>query len=267
MQSVNLKRLARTNQSRVVIGGVEGRRTTERMYSAALRGLLSRIAVEMRTEVIPQYQAEMTRRRDSSLINDGVADWFSGLRVRRDEFTGLIAGRASRLLDAEAQRHSARWIALVKARVNVDLSAVVDAEDLRDHLTDVNARNLSLIQGLYDATVRNLERIVLNGVLAAQGVGALRSSIQETLRVSRSRANLIAVNETSNLVSELNQIRQEQAGITSYQWSTAGDERVRELHDRIDGETYQWGEATGAEGGLPPGRPVRCRCNALAVLE
>ena len=95
----------------------------------------------------------------------------------------------------------------------------------------------------------------------------LRARLKADFGIADKRAALIAQDQTAKLNSDLNRIRQEQAGVTSYEWRTSRDERVRERHRKLDGTVYKWGEPTGAEEGLPPGKPIRCRCVALGVVD
>ena len=97
-------------------------------------------------------------------------------------------------------------------------------------------------------------------------VSIKQADIEQILGKQAARADLIAQDQTIKLVADLNRYRQEQAGIKRYRWVSKQDDRVRPLHQRLNGKIYEWGKPTGAEHGLPPGQPIRCRCRAKAVL-
>jgi SPP1 gp7 family putative phage head morphogenesis protein len=64
-------------------------------------------------------------------------------------------------------------------------------------------------------------------------------------------------------------VRQTQAGISEYEWSTSGDERVRSSHDELDGTRQSWDDppVTNDDGDTNhPGEDYQCRCVAIPVL-
>jgi SPP1 gp7 family putative phage head morphogenesis protein len=97
----------------------------------------------------------------------------------------------------------------------------------------------------------------------------------EEFGFARSRAKLIARDQTSKFNGSLNRIRQQQAGITEYRWSTSHDERVRgnpdgkypnarPSHWAREDKVFAW-DKPPSDG--HPGEPINCRCVALAVLN
>lgn len=91
----------------------------------------------------------------------------------------------------------------------------------------------------------------------------LRDRLVERGNVSESRAELIARDQTLKLNGAINEARQRGAGVESYTWSTAGDERVREEHAALDGQVFQWTDPP--EPGHP-GEDFQCRCVAIPVI-
>jgi SPP1 gp7 family putative phage head morphogenesis protein len=55
-------------------------------------------------------------------------------------------------------------------------------------------------------------------------------------------------------------------GIDSYEWRTAGDERVRDDHDICDGVIYKYGQQTDSNTGAEPAQDVNCRCVAISII-
>lgn len=261
----DLARLAELPKgSSVKLGRIDARVSTERAFEKELRKLLRGIAKQIRTEILPEYSRRTDLLPETPLLQDGVDDWFANIRTLRGSLTGAAAAAVSALLDAEADRHTKRFTAIIQSQIKVSLDAIVRLEDLTEYMQAATARSVNLIGDLYDATRRRVEQITLAAVLTSKPVNDLRKELQEAMGIASRRATLIAVDQTSTLVSELNQIRQEQAGITKYEWATAGDERVRDLHSSYNGKTYSW-DKPPSDG--HPGTPIRCRCVALAVLE
>ena len=76
-------------------------------------------------------------------------------------------------------------------------------------------------------------------------------------------ARRIARDQVSKPTGQLSHIRQTQAGVTRYRWTTAADERVRPSHQELDGTLQRWDSPT-SEGF--PGSSVQCRCWAEPVI-
>lgn len=247
---------------------IEGRLGTEKAYYAALRSLLAEIARETRESVIPLYEAEQAARRaQRAYTGDADPAWFSRLRALIVGLQRVASDTVDRVLRLESIRHTDQFLAAAKKAIDIDLRSVVQQEDLADYLTEAAGRNGSLITGLADDTLKRIEQTVYNNSIAGNSVTTLRKALQEDFGVSDRRAKLIARDQTAKLNSDLNRRRQEQAGVTSYTWTTSRDERVRERHRQLDGKVYKWGEATGAENGLPPGQPINCRCISRGLVE
>ena len=79
-----------------------------------------------------------------------------------------------------------------------------------------------------------------------------------------SRAALIARDQTSKLTSDLNELRQTQAGVEEYDWSTSRDERVRKSHREKEGRRFRWDNPPADTGN--PGDDVLCRCVGIGVI-
>jgi SPP1 gp7 family putative phage head morphogenesis protein len=247
---------------------IEARLSTEREYYSTLRNMLAKIAQETRQSIIPAYEAEQRQTRAERLYTaDAGRAWFVRLRQLAKELSEIAPGTVERILNLESKRHTDTFMATAKKALGIDLRAVVQQEDLADYLQEAAARNASLITGLSDDLLKGIEQAVYTNSIAGNSVTTLRKSLQEQFGIADRRAKLLARDQTGKLNSDLNRRRQEQAGVTSYAWLSSRDERVRERHRRLEGEVYKWGEATGAEQGLPPGQPINCRCLARGIVE
>ena len=94
-----------------------------------------------------------------------------------------------------------------------------------------------------------------------------QSLVMDAVRQSRlssaRQARLIARDQTSKLIGNLNQARQEQIGVAQYRWRTSQDEAVRPSHRANDGRIFRWDSPppTGH-----PGHDINCRCVALPII-
>lgn len=241
----------------------------EKQYLTGLRTMLKGISAEVRDSIIPVYALDLDQARQQVKITvDGPrADWFQALYRISSEFQRTATGMVERILRLEGQRHTAGFMAAAKKALGIDIAAVVRQEDLEDAIQAAIARNVSLIRNLSDDVVKRIEQTVIENSLAGNSVKTLKGKLVEQFGIGDRRAKLIARDQMSKFSTDLDELRQTQAGISEYDWATSHDERVRPRHRGLDGLRYKWGKPTGAEGGLPPGKPVLCRCRARAVVE
>jgi len=131
-------------------------------------------------------------------------------------------------------------------------------------------RNVGLIRDVTNQQQLLIEDALLQAWIRPELRGEpLIEQINSIQGRGRNRAALIANNEIGSLHSTLQQGRFQDLGIEEYVWRTAQDERVRTSpvsHVALNGRTFRVGESTDAEGGLPPGGPIRCRCVAIPTF-
>lgn len=138
--------------------------------------------------------------------------------------------------------------------------------------------NTDLIQ-LPERARREVEKVITDPINQGQRVEVVREKIQERLDVVKTRATLIARDQTTKVYGQLQEARQRAAGITHYVWSTSLDERVRGTpggmwpqgnHFDLEGTTQAWDDPpiidprTNERG--HPGTAILCRCAAVPIL-
>jgi SPP1 gp7 family putative phage head morphogenesis protein len=99
-------------------------------------------------------------------------------------------------------------------------------------------RNVSLIDE--ERVRREVAAIIEAPIREGVRVEEIRAEIQERMGVVRSRAELIARDQTLKLYGQVQEERQVDAGIEEYVWSTSLDERVRSRHTELEGTTQRW---------------------------
>jgi SPP1 gp7 family putative phage head morphogenesis protein len=96
----------------------------------------------------------------------------------------------------------------------------------------------------------------------------LKDDLEERGEVAGSHAELIARDQTLKLNGALNELRQTNAGVSQYVWSTSKDERVRPEHAELEGTTQSWDDPPLINGeALNPGEDFQCRCVAIPVID
>lgn len=130
--------------------------------------------------------------------------------------------------------------------------------------------NVALIQSLPEKVFAQVERKVIRAVSEGARVETLRKDLEGTYDIARAKAALIARDQTGKLYGQLNETRQRAVGLTTYIWRTVADERVRHVHQELEGTVQSWDDppVTNEEGDTNhPGEDYQCRCTAEPNLD
>jgi SPP1 gp7 family putative phage head morphogenesis protein len=97
----------------------------------------------------------------------------------------------------------------------------------------------------------------------------LAGKLQEFFDMTRARSELIARDQVLKLNAGITQDAHRQAGIDEYEWSSSGDQSVRDMHADLDGTVHSWDDppVTNPQGERNhPGQDYECRCVAIPRL-
>jgi SPP1 gp7 family putative phage head morphogenesis protein len=132
--------------------------------------------------------------------------------------------------------------------------------------------NLDLyIKGWISDNVIKLREQVQGHVMQGGRAEGLVKMIEENYGVSRRKAEFLARQETSLLMSKFQESRYADVGVTEYTWKTAHDERVRPDHKKLNGKVFSFSSPpvtdrrTGARNN--PGEDFGCRCIAVPLVR
>ena len=121
------------------------------------------------------------------------------------------------------------------------------------------------LEGLDEQYFRQVEDKLVEALKEGRRHEDFAAIVQDRLGVAESRAKLIARDQVQKLNSRLTQKRQQDLGVTRYEWSTSGDERVRDSHEAKDGEVFKWSDPPSDTG--HPGDDILCRCVAIPIVD
>lgn len=263
MQSYDLRAmLSRPRGSVVFLPAFAPPLADEVSYLRALRAMLREMWAWCRRVLLPAFE-----RVKSGLMMDAEPATWSALEWLKERLVSVATSMVGRILGLTGKRHTDKFNAEAKKTLGIDLAGVVRGSDIEPVLDQMAQRNAALITGLADDLVARIKTRTVTAVLNGETPEYLAHHLKGFFGLSEKRAKVIARDQIAKTTSDLNRIRQQQAGATEYIWRTAADERVRSLHKALDGRKYRYGEATGAEQGLPPGQPIMCRCIARAIIE
>lgn len=249
---------------------------------APLRKQVEEILIPVIPAIIRMHAEEMrvdSARLDavigySQLITRSISD--VRVAISKQITVETISDRA----DSMARRVSV----FNQAQINRQFQSVLGINPLMSErwleplVSSFTEKNVALIKSISNDCLNKIEGLVRNTVERGIGTGKLESQIyaeyggmiHNQLEMTHSRAHLIARDQIAKYNGSLTELRQKSAGVTKYIWSTSKDERVRQLHQELDGKTFSWDDppVSGTSGEkLPPGLAINCRCCALPILE
>ena len=182
------------------------------------------------------------------------------LRLTRSKRTRAMVEAMGRDIDRHVLEDVSRVLRIPIVQQSVETGALL-GRFIRE--------NVDLITSIATTQLDQVERIVREAATSGMRVETLRSRILERFDVSRSRAELIARDQVLKANSNLTQSRHKAAGVSSYVWSTSRDERVRDMHQDLEGQMFTYADppVTNPQGDANhPGEDYQCRCVAIPVI-
>lgn len=209
-------------------------------------------------ELIPRIVAALEIREDANVVTD----WRRRVRiVTAETFTMKEADAAYGIVSDRVERFGTGPIERL-ARVNTLALAAV-----RDQVTAMREEVLDRISSLPDDVADSLGPLIDEATSKGLRVEELAKQIEERAEVSRSRAMLIARDQTLTLNAKVTEARQRALGVRQFKWRTSRDQRVRESHAEMEDVVCSWDDLPIVDGEeTAPGESIQCRCTAEAVI-
>ncbi|SSW67294.1 hypothetical protein AVE30378_02549 [Achromobacter veterisilvae] len=239
----------------------------EQDYLRALRTQAEAAILAVERYVLPELP-RVLRQDDLRNTPEGPESWFESLRRAFMEALGAAMvddGKAQGLAAMIAQRvekyNKEQYHRLLRRAYGVD---VFKAEPrLAGILRPWEAENIGLIKSIPEQYLDTLHGRVVAAVRRGTSLRDLTRQIRETYDLPRSRVELIARDQIGKLNGDLTEYRQTNIGVKKYRWRGVMDERERDEHVEREGQEFEW-DKPPPDG--HPGKPIRCRCWAEAVL-
>lgn len=251
-------------------------RRAELAYKADLLAVVRTIRDAVKRDVLPVLQRtrdqyERTPKTADALTRDGFAgDILAAFDAMSRDLGGIdaLAARLARLAVQrqveETDNQLMRSVANALG-ISIDLVAGIKQMSVQNDIEAATLANVQLIKDIPRQAVEKLKNSVLNDVAMGRRYEDVAADIERQLDVTESRAKLIARDQMSKVNASITETKQTALGITSYQWSTSGDERVRESHRDKNGRIFRWDDPPGDTG--HPGDDYQCRCVAIPVID
>ena len=134
---------------------------------------------------------------------------------------------------------------------------------LLELLGGFEADNIRLIQSIPAQYLETLHGKIVATIRNGGNHRDLMALIRDSYHLPKSRARLIARDQTCKLNGQLTRYRQQQIGVNEYIWRGVLDSRERVHHIEREGERFSWDKPP--KGGHP-GMDFQCRCYAEAIF-
>jgi SPP1 gp7 family putative phage head morphogenesis protein len=188
---------------------------------------------------------------------------------------------ASRMATAIKVENARSWRAAAREgsrgrEIYESLQAEMEG-DIGEKVREIILQNAQLISSIPEGIREQVNKEIASMTLQGLRHEAIAVYLQKRIpTLTQSRAALIARTETSKSETALTKVRAEDLGLTSCQWQTSKDARVRPSHRNLDKVLMRFddppqpealiGERSTLNRGLP-GEFPNCRCVALPVLN
>jgi len=112
---------------------------------------------------------------------------------------------------------------------------------IKENLIESYNTNMNLsIKDWTEKAVERLREKVQKNVYSGMRADKLQKVLMSEYDVTRKKAEFLARQETSLMVSKYREERYKSAGIQKYRWSSSQDSRVRDRHRKLNGRIFSW---------------------------
>lgn len=188
--------------------------------------------------------------------------------------------RSQKELEATIRNHGLKVNRRTRSTFQRQFKAVMGVDVLGsepwldEQVREFVGENVSLITGLEEETLKDIEQLVIRRVRAGDRPSAIASQLGELFDTTTSRAQLIARDQTLKFHSRLLRLRYEGQGLKRYRWRTVQDPSVRDRHRELEGTVQRFSRppvtvTSGKRAGERnnPGEDIQCRCFAEPIFE
>lgn len=243
-------------------------------YFAALRGLLVPMREAAEGALLPKvaaWERAQQARTDAPDKPDKPPDlkadvervksaFLGRLDKSRDKLAALAKGTATRTAAFQAGQLRGQMRAAVGVELPIKDGALGKQVDafVADNVGGKRGIVRGLVQTIATRYFDQLGELVREAGTSGMRPSTLAKLIEDRYGVAESNAKRIANDQVGKFNASVNRVRQIEAGITRYIWRTVRDNRVRDEHDDLEGESFEW--ENGPAEGHPGEAGVNCRC-------
>lgn len=238
-------------------------------YSAFLVSGQRKINAEIKSRLAAMASIlDVGRRIDSARVDDLADDIVVAFRALRETVQKLssategvlrigITNHGVKTLQFNAAKYFSPTMRLLGIG---NASASVERSILKGWVFE----NTSLVTNMNVEQLGKLETLFLRALRDGSRSAQIQADVAAVVDGNVNRARLIARDQIGKLNGQLDRQKQTEAGLDSYVWRGALDERERPAHVAREGKVFKWSQPP-VDG--HPGQPVQCRCSPEPNLQ
>lgn len=172
------------------------------------------------------------------------------------------------------------WKRMVKETLGIDIFDDYYNGDFFEHeIHKWIDDNVLMIKSIPSDSLGEMQKIIMDGYRQGASMTQIAKQIQNTYKLTRRKAQLLARDQVSTLNAQITKLQQQDAGCTHYRWSDSRDSRVRDCHRSLNGKVFSWDDPpemwydTKSRGRVytgrrcHPGEDFCCRCVPIPVFD
>lgn len=267
----SMKKRKKNGKSRF-IEPVPPSKRAEVYYRAQIDALIQ----SMLDQVISAVRKPRLNDSDEVGDDDYIARLLAALTsVSNQDITRSATRVAMTFVGRSNTQNKERFIRSMQRARSIDVGSIIESMDLGSTMAKAVKNNIDLIQSIKTDFINDIGSQVFEDFKKGKRQADLVKNIYERGNVTKSRAKLIARDQTAKVNSAFNEARNTKLGIDEYTWSGTADERERPSHRVLngmlckysdptvysddDGKTWKKRKSIGAYEGNP-GTDYQCRC-------
>ena len=168
-------------------------------------------------------------------------------------------------LDGMQGYQRAKVLSTFRSALGVNVNIFLLEPPVRQFMLEKVADNVSLIKTIPKRLHESLRNDLTEALRTAPfDRQMLTNVVGKNYKSSGYNLRRVVRDQSNKTIGGLNQIRQQQLGISEYIWMSSKDNRVRPEHQQNDGNVFAW--STPPLLG-PPGQAVQCRCYSRPIIS
>jgi len=255
----------------------------EREYQRIINAYFALLALTIKTHIKNIFAAPTFNQDGKTTFrtDDRKTDFLNYIKsafraaekdLKKKEQDFGLAKKIKKIAEIDEKLSISEWKRVVKKTLGLDIrSDYYSGEFYRSQMQRWSEENADLISTLPNDALSEMQNIVEDGFLNGRSRRDITKDMQNRFGVSRNKARFWATDQLSKLTADITQQQQTDCGVEEYEWSTSGDQRVRQRHRELDGKRFRWDnppivdEKTGRRA--HPGQDYRCRCVAIPIFN
>jgi len=247
------------SKDRVALSPIHARLKDKEQYSASIKTIID--AINKQVIAALAKNPPTNQQQYLAIVDAAMAEFMENDKLGQSISTAqadIVQGNVSKRFLTNFRIATGTDHLLLNVGVSADTA--ITQSFIRANVSLITSIPQDLNDEIHDAVTKN---IVQTGGFDLQ---SLSQTLQQRFSVSKSRANLIAFDQTGKLSGQFVQARAQTVADGNYIWQDAGDNAVRPTHRAASGNEFSYHSPPIAIG-QNPGEPIRCRCVALVIVK